>query len=113
MTDRGRVFIELNKDLPKLAHPDRGTSVDWCTYWWDSWDFKSPQKLPINGGKKIDNLTPFKHLAAAYPSAIGHRNEFVLLQSNINSPIKKNVSQEVIRQHVLTNDIKSIDDQHR
>ncbi|KAH7393076.1 hypothetical protein BKA66DRAFT_439188 [Pyrenochaeta sp. MPI-SDFR-AT-0127] len=75
----------------KYSHPDpaRGNqSVDYCTYWIESWNFDPQQSFSIDNGPA---LTPFQHIASVYPSNKNHKAEMIALQKNINSPAKANL----------------------
>jgi hypothetical protein len=86
-------FAKLNeKGGTKYVHPDpleRNKTVDFCTYWIESWSLEGSQGFSIKGSPNMD---PWSHVAAAYPSNSNFKSEMVALQRNINSPAKANVS---------------------
>lgn len=77
------------------VHPDpaqNGKKVNFCTYWIESWGGANKDGV---SGFAIDSssaLTPWEHIAGAYPSTMKNKDEFVTLQDNINKPAKANVS---------------------
>ncbi|KAL9621687.1 MAG: hypothetical protein Q9160_003940 [Pyrenula sp. 1 TL-2023] len=88
-------FAKLNdKSGTKFEHPDprQGNKmVDFCTYWIESW---GPQSGPESTDFSINSsptLTPWKHIAAAYPSKHNYKEEMVRLQWNINQQAKANL----------------------
>jgi hypothetical protein len=89
-------FRKLNETMPrKYTHPDtkipKSKKVDFCTYWYESWNLDSDEKfsMAISGSAP---LTPWEHIAAAYPSTSNNPDELVALQANINSGPKSSVS---------------------
>jgi hypothetical protein len=69
--------------------PNVTGKVDFCTYWIESWSLEPGQEFAIG---RSGALSPFGHLAAAYPSSAGFVNEVVALQGAIKAPLKFNVS---------------------
>ncbi|CAI6330997.1 unnamed protein product [Periconia digitata] len=78
-------------DSPDPSNPGQ---VDFCTYWINSWgrDDKAI-KFSIDNGP---DLTPWQHIARAYPSTKVHQQEMIRLQSNINAPAKANLFTDTI-----------------
>lgn len=89
------------KKPAQLLYPDHGTTgttntqVGFCKYLWESWDFKSGQKLQVTVGGQQYDAAPFDLLRKAYPSREQYQEQFVLLQANINQFPKANVSRQI------------------
>jgi hypothetical protein len=72
----------------KYEHPDPAqnkAATDFCTYWIESWKDAS---FALNGGTA---MSPWDHIADAYPSNKNHKEEMIALQRNINAPAKSNL----------------------
>lgn len=76
-----------------FTHPDpaqNGKKIDFCQYFNATWaPLENDVTFKIGTGKK---LPAWKNMAAEYPSNNNYKNEFILLQKNINAPVKANVS---------------------
>lgn len=73
-------------------HPDpnqAGVKTDFCTYWIESWSLEDTQAFSIDNGAA---MTPWSHIASAYPSKQNFKEEMIRLQNNINQRAKANVS---------------------
>ncbi|KAF2821656.1 hypothetical protein CC86DRAFT_373485 [Ophiobolus disseminans] len=75
----------------KYTHPNplqANKMVDFCTYWIESWTLEPQQAFSIGTGPA---LSPWKHIAAAYPSTKNNKAEMIALQDDINAPAKANL----------------------
>ncbi|KAF2873230.1 hypothetical protein BDV95DRAFT_605788 [Massariosphaeria phaeospora] len=85
-------FAKLQaKGATNYGHPEPSQgnkSVDFCTYWVESWSLEPGQGFSIANGPALD---PWKHIAAAYPSNNNWKDEMIALQRNINAPAKANL----------------------
>jgi hypothetical protein len=79
----------------KYEHPDpdqEDQKVDFCTYWYESWNFSPGEEFSIAASGAAP-LSPWGHIAAAYPSRKNQwAAELIALQRNINSGAKSGVS---------------------
>jgi hypothetical protein len=95
LTDFFKKFNEGTKDKYDNPNPnpnEEDEKVDFCTYWYETWNLGPGEKfsIPASGAAL---LSPWEHIAAAYPSTNNQwAAELIGLQSNINSGPKSSVS---------------------
>ncbi|CAI6336774.1 unnamed protein product [Periconia digitata] len=88
MQSKGEMFDHPD---PRKASTDGTKQVDFCTYWYESWNLGNDQAFTITISGS-DKLTPWDHIAASYPSGSNQwKAELIALQRNINAPPKSSL----------------------
>jgi hypothetical protein len=85
---------------PDPSQQSKG-ELSFCRYWVEQWKGSYPSKITING----KTMEPLDHMARAYPGVDNREEEFVWLQSSMNTPAKSNVSMICLEKDFLAHNL--------
>lgn len=80
---------ELGKDKFDNPEPKKTDKMDFCKFWKATWTGPFEVQFSIDGS---ESRSPLTHLASAFPGTSNKIEEFVWVQTTLNSPAKSNVS---------------------
>jgi hypothetical protein len=87
---------KMAKAGTKFTHPDptlqNKDQLTFCKYWVEQWKGSYQSQITING----KTMVPLDHMKYAYPGVNNREDEFVWLQSSMNTPAKSNVSEDCL-----------------